>query len=93
MPILQIASYVSLAFVSYAVGRISHIYGGHLKAPHHWIYGLILMILGAAFHRHNLGKAVFYFGVGLFISDLEDFLQLKFFGVDEPGPKRFWGID
>lgn len=93
MPIMQIVFYVFLAFSGYAVGRISHIYGGHLNAPHHWIYGLILMILGAAFHRNNSGIAAFYFGAGLFISDLKDFLQLKFFGTDEPGPKRFWGID
>jgi hypothetical protein len=36
-------------FGSYVVGRVAHILGGHLKVPHHWIYGLILIILGIVF--------------------------------------------
>ena len=68
-------------------------YGGHLNVPHHWIYGLILMILGAVFYKHDLGRAAFYFGVGLFVSDFKDFLQLKFLGADQPGEKKFWRID
>lgn len=36
---------------------------------------------------------VLCFGVGLVISDLKDFWQLKFFSPDEEGEKRFFHID
>ena len=85
--------YISITFVGYAIGRIGHIYGGHLRTPHHWIYGLILMIVGLIFYKSLLGLATFSFGIGHFISDLKDFLQLKFIGPDEKGKKRFWRID
>lgn len=101
MKILQILFYISLTFIGYAIGRISHMYGGQLNVPHHWIYGLILMIAGLSFYKYfhrskilkRIGIMAFYFGIGLFISDLKDFLQLKFFGIDEPGIKKFWRID
>jgi len=93
MRISQVLFYISLAFIGYAIGRISHMYGGNIKAPHHWIYGLILMLSGLFFNKYSLGVATFCFGTGLFVSDLKDFLQLKFFGVDEHGPKNFWGVD
>lgn len=93
MQISQILFYILIAFIGYAIGRIGHIYGGQLKSPHHWIYGLILIIVGLIFYKYLLGTIAFYFGVGHFISDLKDFLQLKFYGVDEEGEKKFWGID
>lgn len=93
MQILQILFYISLAFIGYAIGRIGHMYGGHLNVPHHWFYGLILMILGTVFYKYDLGLMAFCFGVGLFLSDLKDFLKLKFFGLDRDGEKKFWGID
>ncbi len=93
MQISQILFYILIAFIGYAIGRIGHIYGGYLKAPHHWIYGLILIILGLIFYKNLLGLLVFFFGIGHFISDFKDFLHLKFYGVDEEGEKKFWGID
>jgi len=101
MKILQVLIYISSVFIGYAIGRISHMYGGYLNAPHHWIYGLILMIAGLSFYKYShrskilkrIGMWAFYFGVGLFVSDFKDFLQLKFFGVDEHSPKFFWGVD
>lgn len=90
---MQILFYILIAFIGYSIGRISHIYWGYMKVPHHWIYGLILIIVGLIFYKYPLGIIAFYFGVGHFISDLKDFLQLKFFGVDEEGKKKFWGID
>ena len=80
-------------FGGYAIGRISHILGGHLYAPHHWIYGVLLIILGVVFHSHELARWALAFGVGHTISDWDDMLALKFIGRDEPGPKKFWGID
>lgn len=93
MQITQILFYILISFIAYSVGRVGHIYFGYMKAPHHWIYGGILMIVGLIFYKYLLGVIAFYFGVGYFISDFKDFLQLRCFGVDEEGKKKFWGID
>jgi hypothetical protein len=90
---IGILFYLLVAFIGYAIGRIGHIYGGQIRSPHHWIYGLVLMILGLIFYQNFWGLAAIAFGVGHFISDFKDFLDLKFFGRDEEGEKKFWGID
>lgn len=87
-----------VAFFGYLVGRFSHVYlnvwvGNPGWAPHHWIYGLILVVLGIVFWEVELAKLGLFFGAGLFVSDLKDFLALKFIGPDEEGEKKFWGID
>lgn len=93
MQILNILLYIPVAFVGYTLGRITHIFWGYTKSPHHWIYGLILMIPGLIFYKNFPLVIVFCFGVGHFISDLDDFLHLRFYGEDEEGKKKFWGID
>ena len=94
MEISQILFYILIAFIGYAIGRIGHIYGGHLKTPHHWIYGIILMVVGLTIFKSNsLGLWVFSFGFGHFISDLSDFLNGEIIGPDKEGQRRFWGID
>jgi hypothetical protein len=91
--ILQILLYSFVAFAGFAVGRIFHLYLGHTRGLHHWVHGLIITVAGGIFRQHIWGYFVMLFGIGLFISDAEDFLKLKFYGRDEPGEKRFWGID
>lgn len=93
MPTINIIIYILIAFIGYAIGRIGHILGGQLKAPHHWIYGFILMVVGLIFYESQWGLYALAFGLGLFISDLKDFLALKFYGVDDVQIKRFWHID
>lgn len=93
MQVLYIIFYIFSAFIGYALGRIGHIYHGYKDTPHHWIYGLILIIFGLIFYKYFILRLAFYFGIGSFISDLKDFLQLKFWGPDEEGKKKFWGID
>lgn len=80
------------AFIGFAIGRIGDKYGGHLNTPHHWIYGLILIILGIIYIKTNLGIIALGFGIGHFISDLQDFLDLKFWGVDKEHNWKFWDI-
>ena len=82
-----------IGFASYSVGRISHILGGHLNTPHHWIYGVITVIVGMFFYRHRWAQYLIAFGIGFIISDFKDMIDLKFFGVDDVEVKRFWGID
>jgi hypothetical protein len=91
--ILDILLYVLITFIGYSIGRIGHIYGGHLKDPHHWIYGLILIIIGIYFYREFWGVFIISLGVGVFISDLKDFFNRRIYGVDNVKKKKFWGID
>lgn len=88
-------SYLLVAFLGYAVGRLTHLLTKwyNPNSPHHWIYGLILIILGTIYWTQPLAKYAILFGIGHFISDLRDFLNLKFIGPDAPGPKKFWGIN
>ena len=78
--------------ISYAVGRVGHIYGGHLNTPDHWIYGALMFLPGLFFSNIYI-FLLFSFGLGFIISDLKDFLDLKFYGPDEVLVKKFWGID
>ena len=90
---MQILIYFLVLLGAYAVGRISHILGGHLKAPHHWIYGMLSLILGVVFIHRGLGPYLVAFGIGHTISDLKDMIELKFYGVDDVKENKFWGID
>ncbi|MEK7447615.1 MAG: hypothetical protein AAB632_02375 [Patescibacteria group bacterium] len=95
MKIESILIYIAVAFAGFAIGRIGHIFGGQFNAPHHWIYGIILIIIGVAlwFYKKEWSLYFIFFGLGLTISDLKDMIDLKFYGVDDVEVKRFWGID
>jgi hypothetical protein len=101
MVILQVViwSFIS-AFIGYLIGRIGDNYinfwiGDPHWTPDHWIYGLILMIIGPLFFRNYWGLYIFSFGLGHLVSDLKDFLNLKFYGSDNKtkAQRRFWHID
>lgn len=90
--------YIFYGFLAYLFGRWTHVYlnvwfNNLVWAPHHWIYGVILMIIGAVLRKKELGKILFWIGLGLLISDFNDFLKLAFFTPDSEGPKRFFGFD
>ena len=100
MLVLNIVNFLLAAFLGYIVGRWSDNYLNFwLKdpawAPHHWIYGFLLVIIGAIYYKENLGWWIFSFGAGLFVSDLKDFLDLKFWGKDnkDKSQRKFWHID
>ena len=80
-------------FIGFAVGRLGDKWGGHLNAPHHWIYGLILIILGVIYLNSYLGIVLLSLGLGHFTSDFDDFLHMKIWGVDEPHKWKFWSIE
>jgi len=91
--LIQILIFILAAFSGFIIGRIGHIIWGDKKGPHHWIYGLFL-IIGAFILIDNFwAQLIFLLGIGLFISDLKDFLNFKFYGVDDVKVKKFWGID
>lgn len=82
-------------FIGFSIGRIGHIFGGLTISPHHWIYGL-LMIIVAWLLRKKFPKLYFlviFFGIGMFISDLNDFLLLRFYGADTVKKFTFWNIN
>jgi uncharacterized membrane protein YgaE (UPF0421/DUF939 family) len=95
MSIKSTIIYITILFIGFAIGRIGHILGGDLNAPHHWIYGILLIIIGAVlwFYKKEWSLYFIFFGIGLTISDLKDMLDLKFYGVDDVEIKKFWGID
>lgn len=92
---MKIAIYFMVTFAGFAIGRLGHIFGGQLNAPHHWIYGIILIMIGIAlwFYKKEWSFYFIFFGLGLTISDLKDMIDLKFYGVDDVDVKRFWHID
>ncbi|MFC1789742.1 hypothetical protein ACFLYY_02060, partial [Patescibacteria group bacterium] len=63
---MEILIYILVAFVGYSIGRIGHVKGGHLRAPHHWIYGFILIFWGIFFYHNSLALFAISFGGGLF---------------------------
>jgi len=81
--------------IGYIFGRTGHLIGGISNSPHHWIYGLLVMIIGFILYK-RYSKMYFligFLGIGIFISDLNDFLNLQFYGVDTVKHFTFWNID
>ena len=85
-------TYILMLFIGYAIGRIGHIYGGNFNGPHHWLFGLFLFLPGV-FLNSFAGYLIFFFGFGVFIGDLKDFINFKVWGRDNVGTLNFWGID
>lgn len=96
MSIMNVFIYSIISIISFllafAIGRFGDKFGGHLNAPHHWIYGLLLMIAGTILQNRIIAIISISFGLGLFISDLDDFLHLRIWGVDKPHKWKFWSI-
>ena len=87
-----------MAFLGYVIGRLGHKYfnvwlGDPVYIPHHWITGLILVIIGIYYYYLFIGLVLISFGLGTVISDFDDLLHFRTFSKDGPGPKKFWGID
>lgn len=87
-------------FLGYLAGRWGDYYLNFwLKdppwAPHHWIYGFLLIIMGPIILKNSLGLWILSFGIGLFVSDLKDFLKLKILGPDGKTRenRKFWHIN
>jgi hypothetical protein len=86
-------------FIGFTIGRFGDKYLGYLDkiggipVPHHWIWGVLMIILGIFFHDSVWAMPIISFGIGHFISDLNDFLHLRFVGEDPPHEWKFWNID
>lgn len=100
MLFINIINFFIAGFLGYTIGRFSDNYvniwiNDPPWIPHHWIPGLLLMAIGIIFFNNNLEIWIFSFGLGVFISDLKDFLAFKTFERDEKTKenRRFWHID
>ena len=100
MLIINIIIFLGVAFVGYLIGRFSDYYlnfwvNDPAWAPHHWIYGALLILINLFFPGSLFWLSMTFFGIGLFISDLKDFLDLKIIGKDnkDKSTRRFWHID
>lgn len=83
-------------FIGYLIGRTGHFICGHkIDFLHHWIYGLILIAVGfiIQLENSNLEWGISMLGLGVFISDIKDFVNLKFYGRDTHPVRKFWGFD
>jgi len=99
--------YESIAlFLGFALGRFGDKYLGYLEwiwfipVPHHWMWLLLpLAIFGGYWILKRktpgsfLGYFLLLFCIGLFVSDLNDFLNMRFFGPEPPHIWRFWSIE
>jgi hypothetical protein len=83
--------------VGYSIGRIGHVkLGSKIDFLHHWIYGLILVLVGVLmdFDSKAWSYVLVFSGIGVFISDFYDFLDFRIWGADPPAPKKyFFGFD
>jgi hypothetical protein len=84
-------------FLGYLIGRAGHFFlGDKINFFHHWIYGLIILIVGIIFYiffHKPWGIYLIFFGLGVTLSDLNDMSHLKSFGRDQLRIKKFWGVD
>lgn len=85
-------------FTGYLIGRWGHCYlnvwlNNPKWAPHHWLYGVFFIIIALIFFKIQTGVLIFFFGIGLVISDLKDLSHFRLIGPDEDGKKNFWGVD
>ncbi|MDO8486270.1 MAG: hypothetical protein Q7S77_01045 [Candidatus Staskawiczbacteria bacterium] len=97
---VNIVFFLSFGLLGYVIGRWADNYlnfwiGDPHWVPDHWIYGLLLMIISLFIIESYWAMYIFSFGLGHFISDLKDFLNLKFYGSDnkDKSQRRFWHID
>ncbi len=90
--IINIISALVFSLFGFGVGRLGDKYGGQIKGPHHWTYGFILAVTGFVYFNYWFGIPLIAFGAGHFISDLNDFLHGKIWGVDESHEWKFWSI-
>ena len=93
MNLKKIIIFVCSIFIGYTVGRTGHVFGGIWSMPHHWIYGFFIFCLGWYLKKKKIGNILMAFGIGVFISDLNDFFHLRFYGADLNETFNFWGID
>jgi hypothetical protein len=93
MRFTQAVIYLAFTFIGYIIGRSGHMIGGSLPALHHWIYGIALIVAGLFFERKKWGIPLLFFGLGLFISDANDFFHVRIYGADVVTEYKFWNID
>ena len=88
--------YLAALFVGYLIGRAGHVIGGSIAwIPHHWIFGLIIMFAPLFLKKasRKIKILIVLFGLGVFVSDFNDFLRLRIMQPDDVKIVRFWGID
>lgn len=88
--------YFLASLAGYSLGRMGHIIGGSVWwIPHHWIFGVIIMIVPLFLKKLSwkLKIIVILCGLGLFVSDFNDFLAFRLIGADTVNVVKFWGVD
>ena len=84
---------LAVGFIGYAIGRLGSILWGHLDTLHHWVPAIVIILIAPIWRKNWWWVLLLSFGIGLLISDLDDFLNLRVWGVDVHEDQHFWGID
>ena len=98
--IIFITSILSL-FIGFTIGRAGDKYIGPINnvwiipVPHHWIWSFPFATLSFFVFVNNLILSIFFFffGLGLLISDLDDFLKFRVIEKETSHEWKFWGTD
>jgi len=88
--------YLLASLSGYALGRLGHIFGGNIWfIPHHWIFGVIILIIPFFIKKISWGVKliIILFALGVILSDFKDFVDLKIFEPEDVPAVKFWGID
>ena len=97
--IIKIIIILLFWFLGFTIGRIGDKYYGNLEkiwifpVPHHWIWGVIFTVLGILFFNYFFALWLISFGIGVFVSDLNDFLHMRLFGEEPLHVWKFWSIE
>lgn len=93
---LNIYTVIIVMYIGYFVGRVGHMMGVFYNGygPHHWLFGyFILVVFFPIFVDTKYGKYLYCFGLGLFISDFNDFWTGNWIMPDNVTQFNFWGFD
>ena len=72
----------------YLIGRISHVAGGNnTPSIHHWIPGALLILAS------QCNMSIISFGLGLIVSDLNDFVNMRIYGIAPVEEYKLMGFD
>lgn len=91
---LKVWGLVIVTYVGYFFGRVGHMMGIFYNGygPHHWLLAIVVIFVSAFFDKPK-GKYIYAFGVGLLISDFNDFLFGNYIMSDNVTQFNFWGVN
>jgi putative Mn2+ efflux pump MntP len=87
--------FLLLFLLGFVVGRTIHIiaHRRHVSTLHHWVSGLLLLVLCVILLDDTWRVASVGFSAGFVVSDLGDLLKMRVYGLDKFEEPKFWDIN